>query len=90
MTGHEAYLTRSQAALYLGVTVNTVKHWHDRGWLAPDGQGGVVRRNLRARRTPRGWLEYHLADLVAAERDTRRSTNSRRRAPALEEDSAAA
>lgn len=79
MAESDVYLTRSQAALYLGVSTNVVKHWHDRGWLAPDGRGGVQRRRLRTRPTSRGWLTYHLADLVAAERDTRRSVNSRRR-----------
>lgn len=90
MAGRDVYLTRSEAALYLGVSPNVVKHWHDRGWLAPDGAGGVQRRHLRTQPGPRGWLRYHLADLVAAERDTRQSTKSRRRAPALEEDCVAA
>lgn len=82
----DVYLTRSEAALYLGVSANTVKHWHDRGWVDADGQ----RRRLRTQPGPRGWFKYHLADLVAAERDTRRSTKSRRPVPELEENSAAA
>lgn len=90
MADRDVYLTRSEAALYLGVSANVIKHWHDRGWLAPNGAGNMERRFLRTQPGPRGWLRYHLADLVAAERDTRRSAKSRRRAPALEEDSAAA
>ncbi|WP_431881846.1 hypothetical protein [Micromonospora chalcea] len=86
MADREVYLTRSEAALYLGVSANTVKHWHDRGWVGRDGE----RRRLRTQAGPRGWYRYHLADLVAAERDTRRSPKSRRPAAELEENSAAA
>jgi len=75
MPAADVYLTRSQAALVAGVSTNTVKHWYERGWLDRDGN----RRHLRTRRTSRGWLEYHYGDVLAAERDTRRSGHSRRR-----------
>lgn len=75
----DVYLTRRQAAFITGVSPDAIGQWHARGWLAPDGEGGTVRRRLRTRKGERGWLEYNYRDLVAAERDTRASGNSRRR-----------
>lgn len=77
------WLTRKQAAFITGASADTIGQWQARGWLAPDGKGGTVRRYLRTRPGPRGWLQYCYADLIAAERDTRASGHSRRRHPAL-------
>lgn len=70
----DAYLTRAQAVMFTGVPSSTIAHWRARGWLTPEGE----RRHLRTRAGERSWLEYHLGDLVDAERDTRSSRNSPR------------
>lgn len=70
----DAWLTRSQAAMYAGVSTDTVGKWHARGWLTPSGE----RRHLTVQRRPDGTLRYRLGDVVDAERDTRNNANSPR------------
>jgi hypothetical protein len=71
----DAYLTRAEAALLLGVSVTTVAKWQARGWIGPDGK----RRRLTSRMRNRRDLEYRLGDLLEAEKHTYRSGQSRRR-----------
>jgi len=73
----EAGLTRSQAVDKLGsdVTPAMVSMWVARGWLDPQGN----RRHIRIVGTDeRGARLYRYADLLAAEKHTRRSPQSRR------------
>lgn len=60
----DAHLTATQAALYLRINVHTVYMWVRRGNLAPCA--GEGRRKL-----------YRLADVLDAERATRRSVRVR-------------
>jgi hypothetical protein len=77
----ETYLTRAEAAFVTATSPDAIGKWHARGWLAPDGNGGTVRRHLRTRTGKGGRLEYHYGDLLSAERDTRSSGYSRRSTP---------
>ena len=73
----DAYLTRAEAAMALGVSKATVSAWHARGWYTPEGE------HLRIRTRPGkgGNLRYRYGDLLQAEADTRNSPNSRRPRP---------
>lgn len=53
------------------VTVGVVRNWRYRGWLTLDGERRHVRTMGR---------RYHFADVLEAERDTRMSGQSHRRA----------
>jgi len=73
----EAGLTRAQAADKLGpdVTPHMISMWVLRGWLDPNGH----RRHITVVGTDeRGARLYRLADLLEAEKHTRRSPQSRR------------
>lgn len=59
----DGFVSRPDAALAAGVTVDVVKTWQFRGWLDANGE----RRHLTARGT-----DVLLADVFIAERDTRR------------------
>lgn len=70
----DAYLTRAEAALALGVSKDTISAWHARGWYNQDGE------HLRLATKPgKGHtFRYRYGDLLQAEVDTRNSPNSRR------------
>lgn len=71
----DAGLTRSQAALLLGVSPHTVSMWAKDGWLDRNGQ----RRWLTVvGRASGGARKFRYGDLVSAEADTRNNPNSRR------------
>ena len=59
----DGFVSRPDAALAAGVTVHVVKTWQFRGWLDANGQ----RRKLTSHGT-----QVLLADVLIAERDTRR------------------
>lgn len=59
----DGFVSRPDAALAAGVTADVIKTWQFRGWL--DGNG--ERRKLTSRGT-----DVLLADVMVAERDTRR------------------
>ena len=62
----DGFVSRPDAAVAAGVTVDVVKTWQFRGWLDEDGN----RRKL----TVRG-VRVLLDDVLDAERDTRRKPN---------------
>jgi hypothetical protein len=70
----DAYLTRAQAAMALGVSKDTIGQWHARGWH--NSAGEHVR--LATKPGNGGNLRYRYGDLLQAEQDTRNSPNSRR------------
>jgi hypothetical protein len=76
------FVSRQDAALAAGVTVDVVKNWLRRGWLDAAGE----RRTLRV-----DGLLVHVDDVLDAERDTRqnRARSHRRKAPPSLEDLAA-
>lgn len=59
----DGFVSRPDAALAAGVTVDVIKTWQFRGWLDATGE----RRKLTAQGT-----SVRLADVYVAERDTRR------------------
>lgn len=73
----DGFVSRQDAALSAGVTVDVIKKWLSRGWLDEHGQ----RRKLRA-----DGMLVNLDDVDQAERDTRRKSarsHRRLRAPEL-------
>lgn len=75
----DAYITRAQAAKVTGVSADAIGKWHARGWQDPCGG----KHQLQTRPGPGRTLLYRLGDIMTAERETRRSPNSRRPMPAL-------
>lgn len=59
----EVWITRRQAAFLAKVTVDVVKQWRYRGWIATDG-------NRRYLTVVNG--RYLYSDVMDAERDTRK------------------
>ncbi len=69
-------LSTAAAAAAAHVAEHVIRTWRTRGWLAPDGQ----RRYLPiAARDERGHPLHRWTDVMAAERETRRSGKSHRR-----------
>jgi len=60
-----SFVSRQDARLAAGVTLDVLKSWIHRGWQAADG----TRRKVRTK-----GLEVHLDDVLQAELDTRRKT----------------
>jgi len=69
-----AWVSRGQASYLTGVSTGAVGKWNVRGWVDATG----TRRHLRTRRLANGRLQYHLGDILDAERDTHLSGKSRR------------
>jgi hypothetical protein len=68
----DARLERCQAAMQAGVTEDVIKTWQYRGWLDKHGHRHFLLPDEDG---------YRLGDVLAAERDTRRSGRSHRRLP---------
>jgi len=65
----DAYVPLKWIAERIGVGTGTVRHWRYRGWIDHEGKQRHVRVKGRL---------YNAADVLAAERDTRLSSQSRR------------
>jgi hypothetical protein len=73
----DGFVSRQDAAIAADVTLDVVKSWQFRGWLAGDGE----RRKLRV-----DGVLVHIDDVLDAERDTRQKrgrSHRRLRAPEL-------
>ena len=69
MPANDAYVPLKAIAGMLRLDTGTVRNWRYRGWLTPSGERRYVRVQDR---------RYCAADVIAAERDTRLSSQSRR------------
>lgn len=62
----DGFVSRLDAALAAGVTLDVIKNWQFKGWLDAEGN----RRKLRAK-----GVHVLLDDVLEAERDTRRKAS---------------
>ncbi len=77
-----AWVSRGQASYLTGVSADAIGKWNARGWVDAAG----ARRHLRTRRLPSGRLQYHLGDILDAERDTHLSGKGHRGSSARHDD----